>query len=113
MNWIAALDWSKVTEKLPPDFWTKTGIFLLVVFVIVLAVRFYQNSNKILLTIGIAVVSGIIVFSWIYNRNEPEFLTPVIQPLSNFFPSKGYEKKDVSDLDHQKKGGNVAPPKRK
>jgi hypothetical protein len=113
MNWIAALDWSKVTEKLPPDFLMKTAIFLGVVIVVVLAVRFYQNSNKIFLTIGIAVVTGVIFFNWIYNRSEPEFLSPLIEPLANFFPSKGYEKKDVSDLDKQKKGGNVVPPKKK
>ena len=112
MNWIviAALDWSKVTAKLPPDFWMKTGLFLLIVAGIVLAIRFYQSSNKIFLTLGLAVVVGVVFFNWIYNRNEPEFLTPLIDPLSNFFPSKGYEKKDVSDLDKQKKGGNVKPP---
>jgi glucan phosphoethanolaminetransferase (alkaline phosphatase superfamily) len=113
MNWIAALDMSKVTEKLPPDFWMKTGMFVLIVVVIVLAVRFFQNTNKIFLSLGIAVAVGIVFFSWIYNRNEPAFLTPVIEPLAQFFPSKGYEKKDVSDLDNQKKGKNVKPPAKK
>ncbi len=112
MNWIATLEMSKVTEKLPPDFWMKTGMFLLIVVAIVLAIRFYQNSNKIFLSLGIAVVMGIVFFSWIYNRNEPAFLTPMIEPLANFFPSKGYEKKDVSDLDKQKKGGNVKPQRK-
>lgn len=112
MNWIAALEMSKVTEKLPPDFWMKTGMFVLIIAAIVLAIRFYQNSNKIFLSLGIAVVTGVVFFNWIYNRNEPEFLTPVIEPLANFFPSKGYEKKDVSDLDKQKKGGNVKPQKK-
>ena len=113
MNWIAALDMSKVTEKLPPDFWMKTGIFVLIVVAIVLAVRFFQNTNKIFLSLGIAVVVGIVFFSWVYNRNEPAFLTPLIEPLAQFFPSKGYEKKDVSDLDNQKKGKNVKPPAKK
>ena len=111
MNWTAAaLDITKVTEKLPPDFWMKTGIFLGIVVVLVLAVRFYQNSNKIFLTLGLAVVVGIVFFSMVYNRNEPAWLTPVIEPLAQFFPSKGYEQKDVSDLDRQKKSGNVKPP---
>lgn len=109
--WLAALDWSKVTEKLPPDFLVKTGVFLGIVAVIVLAIKAYQSANKILLSIGIFMVVGIVCFNWIYNRNEPAFLTPVIEPLSNFFPSKGYEKKDVSNLDSQKKGGNVKPKK--
>ncbi len=110
--WIAALEMSKVTEKLPPDFLMKTAVFLGIVAVIVLAVKAYQSSNKILLSIGIFMVVGIVFFNWIYNRNEPEFLTPIIEPLSNFFPTKEYEKKDVSNLDAQKKGGNKPKPKK-
>lgn len=110
--WLAALEWSKVTDKLPEDFVVKTALFLGVVAVIVLAIKAYQSSNKILLSIGIFSFVGIVFFNWIYNRNEPAFLTPVIEPLSNFFPSKGYEKKDVSNLDAQKKGGNKPKPKK-
>ena len=111
MYWLAALQMSKVTEKLPPDFLMKTGIFLLIVLVIVIAVKIYQGSNKIFLSIFLCAVFGVICFSWIYNRNEPEFLTPVIEPLSQFFPTKGYEKKDISDLDNMKKSGNKPKPK--
>lgn len=106
MYWLAALDWSKVTSKLPPDFLSKTAVFIGLVVIVVLVIKIFHSSNKIFLSIFLACVVGIICFNWIYNRNEPEFLTPVIEPLSQFFPTKGYEKKDVSDLDNQKKGGN-------
>ena len=112
MNWIAALEISKVTQKLPPDFWMKTGIFLLIVLAIVLAIRFFQASNKIFLSLGVAVVIGVVFFNWIYNRNEPEFMTPFIEPLAQFFPSKGYERRDASNFD-QKSGKNVTPPSKK
>jgi len=111
MYWLAALQMSKITEKLPPDFLMKTGLFLLVVLVIVIAVKIYQGSNKIMLSIFLCAVFGIFFFSWIYNRNEPAFLTPIIEPISQFFPTKDYEKKDVSDLDKQKKAGNKPKPK--
>ena len=111
MYWLAALQMSKVTEKLPPDFLMKTGIFLLVVLVIVIAVKIYQGSNKIFLSIFLCAVFGVICFSWIYNRNEPAFLTPIVEPLSQFFPTKDSEKKDVSDIDNQKKAGNKPKPK--
>lgn len=110
LHWLAALDWSKVTEKLPPDFAMKTAVFVGIVVVLVIAVKIYQGANKIFLSIFLAAVFGIVFFSWVYNRNEPAFLTPVIEPLSNFFPSKGYERKDVSDLDNQKKSGNKPKP---
>lgn len=106
MNWLAALDWTKVTSKLPPDFLMKTGVFLGLVLIVVLVIKIFRSSNKIFLSIILACAVGIIFFNWIYNRNEPAFMTPVIEPLSQFFPSKGYEKKDVSDLDNQKRGSN-------
>ena len=112
MYWLAALQMSKVTEKLPPDFLMKTGIFLLVVLVIVIAVKIYQGSNKIFLSIFLCAVLGVICFSWIYNRNEPAFLTPIIEPISQFFPTKDYEKQDISDLDNMKKSGNKPKPKK-
>lgn len=111
MYWLAALQMSKVTEKLPPDFLMKTGLFLLVVLVIVIAVKIYQGSNKIFLSILLCAVIGIVFFNWIYNRSEPAFLTPIIEPLSQFFPTKDYEKKDISDLDNMKKSGNKPKPK--
>ena len=109
--WLAALQWSKVTEKLPPDFLSKTGVFLLIVLVIVIAVKIYQGSNKIMLSILLAAGVGIVFFSWVYNRNEPAFLTPVIEPLSSFFPTKEYTRPEAGDLDKTGKGGNKPKPK--
>lgn len=106
LYWLAALEWSKVTEKLPPQFLQKTGVFLLLVVMVVIVIKIFQSSNKIFLSILLCAAMGILFFNWIYNRNEPAFLTPIIEPLSSFFPTKDYEKKDVSDLDNQKKGGN-------
>lgn len=112
MIWLAALEWSKVTEKLPPQFLMKTGVFLLLVLVVVLVVKIYQGSNKIFLSILLSAACGIVLFSWIYNRNEPAFLTPFIEPIAQFFPSKGYEQRDITDLDNQKKGGNKKPERK-
>jgi glucan phosphoethanolaminetransferase (alkaline phosphatase superfamily) len=106
MYWLAAIDWSKVTSKLPPDYLLKTGYFLLFVLVIVLIVRIFQSSNKIFLSISLISIVAIVFAYWIYNRNEPAFMTPIIEPISAFFPTKYYEKKDVSNLDNQKKAGN-------
>ena len=66
-------------EKLPPDFWYKTVVFLAIVLGIVLAVRFYQKSNKLFLSMGILVVIFVLTFHWTYNRTEPSWATPVIE----------------------------------
>jgi hypothetical protein len=37
----------------------------------------------------IFVVGTVVFFSWVYNRNEPKFLTPIIEKIAPFFPSAG------------------------
>jgi hypothetical protein len=92
------MDWSKI--HLPPNFFTKAGIFLAIVVVIVIAVRLVRRSNKIFLSIFCAVGFFLLFFNWIYNRNEPAFLTPIIEPLANsgFFLTKGVERKQADPL---------------
>jgi len=31
----------------------------------------------------------VVFFSWVYNRNEPKFLTPIVEKIAPFFPSAG------------------------
>jgi hypothetical protein len=35
------------------------------------------------------VVVSILFFSWVYNRNEPKWLTPVVEKIAPFFPTAG------------------------
>ena len=85
---------------LPPSFFSKAGIFLAIVVVVVLAVRFLRRSNKIFLSIFLAMGFFILFFNWIYNRNEPAFMTPIIDPIarSGFFLTKGVERKQADPL---------------
>ena len=47
--------------------------------------------------VGVFVVVSIVFFSWIYNRNEPKWMTPVIEKIAPFFPSAGsYQDKQRS-----------------
>jgi hypothetical protein len=56
--------------------------------------------NKIILTIILGVIGAVVSINWVYNRTEPEFLTPMIDAIANtgFFPTKGhYENKQQQD----------------
>ncbi len=76
-------------KRVPPEFWWKVG---LVVFCLIVAVAILQkvaHMNKIVLTIIVFVVVTVVGFNWIYERNEPAFLTPLIDKVAPFLPSKG------------------------
>lgn len=89
------MDAPSFIKNLPPDFWFKTTVFAIGVALLVLAYRIYQKSNKILLTIFIAGLTAVIFFSWVYNGTEPKWMTPFVQKISVFFPTKEYARKEA------------------
>jgi len=88
------MDIQSILHNLPPDFWFKTGVFLVFVLVLVLAYRIYHKSNKIFFSIVMAVVFAVIFFNWVYNRTEPAWMTPVIEKMAKIFPTKDYYRKE-------------------
>ncbi|MBS0663032.1 MAG: hypothetical protein JSR48_07185 [Verrucomicrobia bacterium] len=76
-------------KKIPPEFWWKIGLIVLIVAGLVVLVRKVAGMNKAILGAIIFVALTVVGFNWIYERNEPAFLTPVINKIAPFFPSKG------------------------
>jgi uncharacterized membrane protein len=76
-------------EKVPLTFWFKV-IGCIVAFAFGLFIlRKVAHMNKIFLLIIVGCVGSIVGFQWIYERNEPEFLTPAVNVIAQFFPTKG------------------------
>jgi hypothetical protein len=76
-------------QDIPSDVWLKIGIGVAALIAVVVVLRKLAKVNKVVLTIVVLVVGSFVFFSWIYNRDEPEWATPVVQWLAEFFPSKG------------------------
>jgi len=80
------------TEKmktLPPDVWLKIGIGIAALVVGIFVLRRVLKMNKIIASVIVFVVTTVVFFSWVYNRNEPKFLTPLMDRIAPFFPSAG------------------------
>ncbi|HUG12287.1 MAG TPA: hypothetical protein VMM36_14815 [Opitutaceae bacterium] len=92
------MDIESFLKNLPPDFLFKTTIFAICVMLAVLAYRIYKNSNRLLLGIFVSVVIAVVFFNWVYNRTEPKWLTPVVDKLAHFFPTKDYAKQEAGGL---------------
>jgi ABC-type enterochelin transport system permease subunit len=76
-------------QTLPPSVWLKIGIAVAALVIGVLVFRRVLKMNKIIAGVIIFVVSTVVFFSWVYNRNEPKFLTPIVEKIAPFFPSAG------------------------
>ncbi|RKX32708.1 MAG: hypothetical protein DRP71_11660 [Verrucomicrobia bacterium] len=75
-------------EGLPLD---AVAIFLLLlvgVLALTIAIKYTSRVNPYVLLAFLIVGSAGVFTSWTYNRNEPEFITPVIDVLSHWLPQK-------------------------
>jgi hypothetical protein len=87
---LAATALEKIKD-VPAMFWVK-AIALIAGFIIaVILIQKVAHMNKLVLALIVFVVGGVATFTWIYERNEPAFMTPIIEPIANtgFFPTKG------------------------
>ncbi len=87
-------------QKVPRDFWIKLAIAVGAVIVAVIILRNVLKINKYLLGAVAFIAMGLVWFNWIYHRNEPKFLTPLINRIAPFFPAAGaYETKQAGTPD--------------
>ena len=76
------------TERIPPKVWLNLGLALLVIIGVIVLIRIAASVNKFVLG-GVILMAVIVIgFQWIYERNEPAFLTPAINAIAPFFPGK-------------------------
>ena len=76
-------------QTLPPDVLLKIGIAVGGFIIAILVFRKVMKINKVIAGIVVFVVTTVVFFSWVYNRNEPKFLTPLVERIAPFFPSAG------------------------
>jgi hypothetical protein len=80
-----------VIEGIPLD---AIAIFLLLlvgVLAILIAIKYTSRVNPYVLLAFLMVAFAGVFTSWTYNRNEPEFVTPVIEVLAHWLPQKSAE----------------------
>jgi hypothetical protein len=86
-------------KNIPPGVWLKLGAAVLALIVLIIVLRKVAQVNKLVLALVILFVLSAVGFNWIYERNEPAFLTPLMDKIAPFFPSKGsYGDKQKKDL---------------
>lgn len=76
-------------QKVPPLWWLKASLFILGFIAVVILLRKIAHMNKMVLGVIVFVVVVGLGFSWVYERNEPAFMTPLVNRVAPFFPAKG------------------------
>lgn len=76
-------------QAVPTRFWINTVIFIVLGWLSIMLLRHAARMNRMVLIMIIVVVTTTVGFQWIWERNEPQFLTPYVNLIAPFFPSKG------------------------
>lgn len=86
------------------DTWINLVICVLAVVVVVRLWRVLRNFNQFAPYIVAALAGISILFYWVYERTEPRFLTPLVEKLAPFFPTKSQQQRDLEKV---RRGRNV------
>ncbi|HWZ95563.1 MAG TPA: hypothetical protein VNW30_10240 [Opitutaceae bacterium] len=76
-------------KDVPPKFWLEFAICIVGFFVAVFVLKRLLQVNKVILMVAVFLVCSLTFISWVYERNEPAFLTPFVSQLAEFLPTKG------------------------
>ncbi len=69
----------------PVEFWVKALFIIVGLFVLFWILEKLFKTSRLILSIALLVVIVMIGYNWIHHRNEPEFMTPVIDILAPVF----------------------------
>jgi hypothetical protein len=84
---LAATALEKIKE-VPTTFWINVGIAVLLLITLVIVLRKLANVNKVVLAVaGTVAITGL-GFSWVYERDEPKFMTPYVEKIAPLFLPK-------------------------
>jgi hypothetical protein len=82
-------------QKVPLHFWLK-ALAAIAIFVLgVMLLRKIAGMNKAILGGILFIALTMLGFTWVYERNEPEWARPLVERLAGFLPSKGTAQKHV------------------
>ena len=71
----------------PADFWLL--VFGAIIVLLVLSVVFKKiiQVSQVVFVVALLIVAGVVMVKWVRDRNEPAFMTPVVNFVASFFPS--------------------------
>ena len=96
--------WEKL-KHIPSQSWLNLGLCVLAVVIIVRMWRTLRKINEFVPWI-VSVIAGFMILSyWTYNRTEPRFLTPVVEKLTIFLPTKSKHEQDLEKLRKSREAG--------
>lgn len=84
-------------RAVPKQTWINLAICVVALVAVVKLWKVLRSINEFVPYIAAALASFLILFYWVYERTEPKFLTPVVEKLVHFFPSKSKQQQLIDE----------------
>lgn len=97
---VLAVDAAKLpkVQGIPSQVWINLALCVLGLVIILRLWRTLKNFNDFAPWI-VSILAGFMLLSyWTYNRNEPQFLSPVVEKLTLLLPTKSKHEQDLERL---------------
>lgn len=79
--------WEKL-QAVPMSTWISLIVALIVLFFVVRAWKSLKEFNEFAPWIALIMIGGSVILYWTYERTEPKILSPVMDFLANYLPTK-------------------------
>ena len=86
MNTLLSVN--ELTTRLPESDWLRFGVLLLALLAVLQLMRLVSRANRTFLFVVVGMGMFMLFANWVRHRNEPTFLTPVVDIVAPYFPSK-------------------------
>lgn len=86
MNTLLSVN--QIATKLPESDWLRFGVLLLALLAVLQLMRLVGRVNRTFLLVVVAMGTFMLFANWVRHRSEPTFLTPVVDAVAPYFPTK-------------------------
>mgnify|MGYP001557984484 CR=1 FL=1 len=89
--------WDQI-RRVPRQAWINVVICVLAVLIVVRLWRAMKKLNDYAPYFVAVIVTTTVFFYWVYNRTEPRILSPLVDRLVPFFPTRSKQEQDLEKL---------------
>ena len=85
-------------RQVPLQTWINLAICVVALVLVVRTWRALKKFNDYAPWFGAALAASFILFYWVYERTEPPFMTPIVEKLTFFMPSKSHQQQQIDHI---------------
>ena len=89
------LSTNELATRLQESDWLRFGALLLALLAALQIIRLVSRANRTFVLVVVGMGTFMLFANWVRHRNEPTFLTPVVEAVAPYFPTKMREVQEI------------------